>query len=86
MPSVKESLNLPSETEAKRFRSEILNEGSPIIGTVVSTFVVASTFSQQQQQQFIRKQDIMFYSIACPGLQIAIKLIWARQNIGQRRY
>ena len=30
MPSVKESLNLPSETEAKKFRSEILNEGTPI--------------------------------------------------------
>ena len=52
---------LPSETEAKKFRSEI-NEGTPILETLVSTFVVASSFSQQQQQQFIHKQEIMFYS------------------------
>ena len=84
MPSVKESVNLLSE-KAKKFRSEI-NEGPPILETVANTFVVASTFSQQQQQQFIHKQEIMFYSIVCPGLQIAIKLIWAGQNIGQRRY
>ena len=52
---------LPSETEAKKFRSKI-NEGTPILETLVSTFVVASSFSQQQQQQFIHKQEIMFYS------------------------
>ena len=35
---------LPSESEAKKFRSEI-NEGTPILETLVSTFVVASSFS-----------------------------------------
>ena len=35
---------LPSESEAKKFRSEI-NEGTPILETLVSTFVVAWSFS-----------------------------------------